>query len=103
MGIIPYYGMADDDTLVQYTDEHENGTIERVFIRRTSDAAYPSGWRYSLHYGTTGGETIIRYDNAHETTKGHERHVGEQAKLIDFPGMEELYDRFLREVEQTNR
>ncbi|WP_135827699.1 toxin-antitoxin system TumE family protein [Halorussus halobius] len=93
--------MADDETLVQYTDEREDGTIERVFIRRTTDAAYPSGWRYSLHYGTKDGETIVRYDNAHEATKGHERHVDEQVTIIDFPGMMELYDRFLRDVEDN--
>lgn len=92
--------MADDETLVQYTDEHENGTIERVFIRRTTDDSYPSGWRYSLHYGTTEGKTIVRYDNAHEDTKGHERHVDEKTEIIDFPGMRELYERFLREVEE---
>jgi len=95
--------MADDDTLVQYTDEHADGTIERVLIRHTNDAAYPSGWRYSLHYGTKEGETIVRYDNAHEVTKGHERHVGEQVTIIDFPGMMELYDRFLKEIGRHRR
>lgn len=93
--------MADDETLLQYTDEHEDGTMERVFVRRTTDAAYPSGWRYSLHYGTKDGRTLVRYDNAHEATKGHERHVGGQVETIDFPGMQELYDRFIREVEQS--
>jgi len=92
--------MADDETLVQYTDEYEDGTIERVFVRTTADSAYPSGWRYSLHYGTKDGETLVRYDNAHEETKGHERHVGEQAEIIDFPGMTKLIDRFHREVEE---
>lgn len=95
--------MADDEPLVQYTDEHDDGTVERVLVRRTTDATYPSGWRYSLHYGTTDGETIVRYDNAHETTKGHERHVGDRVAVIDFPGMMELYDRFRREVEQYRR
>ncbi|WP_198662004.1 toxin-antitoxin system TumE family protein [Halorussus litoreus] len=96
--------MADEDTLVQYTDEHADGTIERVFIRHTDDEAdYPSGWRYSLHYGTKEGETIVRYDNAHEATKGHERHAGEQVTTIDFPGMMELYDRFLTEIDRHRR
>jgi hypothetical protein len=92
--------MADDETLVQYTDENEDGTIERVFIRRTTDDSYPSGWRYSLHYGTTEGKTIVRYDNAHEDTKGHERHVDVKTEIIDFPGVMELYQRFLREIEE---
>lgn len=38
--------------------------------------------------------TLIRYDNAHEDTKGHELHsVGGDAN-VDFPGMEELMVEF---------
>lgn len=92
--------MADDETLVQYTDEYEDGTIERVFVRTTTDSAYPSGWRYSLHYGTKDGETIVRYDNSHEDTKGHERHTSKGVDFIDFPGMRELLGQFYREVEE---
>ncbi|ELY83999.1 hypothetical protein C485_16160 [Natrinema altunense JCM 12890] len=42
----------------------------------TDDDAYPSGWRYTLHYGrlTPGPETLEdgtlrRYDNAHRIRK----------------------------------
>jgi hypothetical protein len=62
------------------------------------DDAYPSGWRYSLHYGTTDGKTILRYDNAHEETKGHEKHTGDTVEEIEFPGMVPLYERFLERV-----
>jgi hypothetical protein len=104
---------------------YEDGTVVRVSIRRTDDEAYPSGWRYTLHYGalTAGPETLedgtirrylenrrfstivetalpFRDDNAHEATKGHERHVAPdpEPKRIEFPGIEELYERFWDEI-----
>ncbi|MFC6941162.1 DUF6516 family protein [Salinirubellus sp. GCM10025818] len=82
---------------------YEDGTVVRISIRRTSDDAYPSGRRYTVHYGalTAGPETlddgtVRRYDNAHEETKGHERHVAPdpEPERIEFPGIEELYERF---------
>lgn len=44
--------------------------------------------------------TIRRYDNAHEGTKGHERHVAPdpEPETIDFPGIELLYERFWDEI-----
>jgi len=85
----------------------EDGTVVRISVRRTSDAVYPSGWRYTFHYGslTPGKETledgtIRRYDNAHEDTKGHELHVvpDPEPKNLDFPGIEALYERFWNEI-----
>jgi hypothetical protein len=55
---------------------------------------------YSLHLGTLGGDTILRYDNAHERSKGHERHAGDGVERIEFPGMLALYARFKREVDE---
>ncbi|ERH00771.1 MAG: hypothetical protein J07HN6_02397 [Halonotius sp. J07HN6] len=72
-----------------------------VTIRQTAAEQYPSGWDYSLHLGTLDGETVLRYDNAHERTKGHERHTGDAVERIEFPGMLALYDRFKREVTET--
>jgi hypothetical protein len=72
--------------------------VEAVTVIRTENEAYPSGWKYSLHFGTLDGETLLRYDNAHERTKGHERHTGEGVETIEFPGMEQLYDRFRSEI-----
>lgn len=73
-----------------------------VTIRQTDDETYPSGWDYSLHLGEVGGDTLLRYDNAHERTKGHERHIKEGVEVIDFPGMLRLYDRFTREVDDRS-
>jgi len=39
------------------------------------------------------------YDNAHERTKGHERHTEDEIEEIAFPGMADLLARFQREVE----
>ena len=43
--------------------------------------------------------TILRYDNAHERTKGHERHMRDNVEIIEFLGMFTLYDRFIQEVD----
>jgi hypothetical protein len=98
---------ADDLDGYSSATVYEDGTVVRVSIRRTDDEAYPSGWRYTLHYGalaagpdTLDDGTICRYDNAHEATKGHERHVAPhpEPKPIEFPGIEELYERFWDEI-----
>lgn len=86
---------------------YEDSTVVRVSVRRTEDEAYPSGWRYTLHYGkltadpeTLEDGTIRRYDNAHEDTKGHKRHEApdSEPETIEFPGMIELYERFWDEI-----
>jgi hypothetical protein len=91
--------MAPYDTVEEYTRKHD-GYVEHVRIRRTDDDTYPSGWDYTLHYGTTEDETLLRYDNAHERTKGHERHTGDAVEEIEFPGMSALLARFQREVDE---
>ncbi|QPV65049.1 hypothetical protein I7X12_06640 [Halosimplex litoreum] len=68
-------------------------------MRQTEDAQYPSEWDYSLHLGEIDGDTVLRYDNVHERTKGHERHTGDEVEVIDFPGMLALHDRFNGEAE----
>ena len=98
---------ADDLDGYSTATVYEDGTVVRVSIRRTGDEAYPSGWRYTLHYGalTAGRDTledgtVRRYDNAHEDTKGHELHVAPdpEPETIEFPGIEELYERFWGEI-----
>ncbi|POG54148.1 toxin-antitoxin system TumE family protein [Haloferax marisrubri] len=64
--------------------------------------AYPEGIKYSMHYGNKAGDTILRYDNAHPETKGHERHVGEDIDGdYEYPGSYvEVLQRFRREVNE---
>ncbi|MEE6210320.1 DUF6516 family protein [Salarchaeum sp. III] len=80
----------------------EDGYVVDVTIRKTQAETYPSGWDYGLHLGEVGGDTILRYDNAHERTKGHERHTRDGVETIEFPGMLTLYDRFTRDVEELS-
>lgn len=77
----------------------EDGYVVDVTIRKTDRETYPCGWDYSLHLGEVGGDTALRYDNAHERTKGHERHTRDEVEQIEFPGKLTLYDRFVEEVE----
>jgi hypothetical protein len=86
---------------------YPDGTLVRVFVLKTDEEAYPSGWGYTLHYGATeptpdtlDDGTIRRYDNAHEDTKGHELHAAPdpEPKPIEFPGMVELWNRFWSEI-----
>lgn len=94
--------MVEDTTLIEDRTDYEDGMVEAVTIRMTpSDTSHPCGWKYSLHFGAVNAdEPVLRYDNAHELSKGHERHTADGVEIIDFPGMEELYDRFLREVDE---
>ena len=90
--------MASYTTIEDWTAV-EDGYVVDVTIRQMTAEKYPSGWDYSLHLGQVGGDTILRYDNAHEQTKGHERHTLDEIEIIEFPGMLTLYDRFKREAE----
>ena len=90
--------MAGYTTYLDYTAPR--GTlVESVTVRKTSDVrTYPSGWNYGLHLGTLGGMDLLRYDNAHETTKGHELHTPTRTDEIAFPGMWSLLVRFYSET-----
>jgi hypothetical protein len=101
-------GLADRLDGLSETRVYPDGTVVRVAIRRTDSDAYPSGWRYTMHYGrlvhrdaaTLEDGTILRFDNAHEATKGHERHCGRTGKVerIEFDGIEGVWTRFWEAV-----
>jgi len=91
--------VAPSETVEKYTRETD-GYVEHVRIRRTDDAQYPCGYDYTLYYGTKDGKTLLRYDNAHEQSKGHERHTGDEVTEVAFPGIVELFDRFQREIDE---
>ncbi|MFW5900157.1 MAG: toxin-antitoxin system TumE family protein [Halodesulfurarchaeum sp.] len=93
--------MASYTTIEDWKDV-EDGYVVAVTIRQTEAEKYPSGWDYGLHLGDVGGETILRYDNAHERTKGHERHTQHGVEIIEFPGMLTLYERFKRDAEELS-
>lgn len=91
--------MGRYDTVEEYTRKHGK-YVEHVRIRRTEDEQYPSGWDYALHYGTVDGDTLLRYDNAHERRNGHDRHTPDGVETVAFPGMAELLERFQNEVDE---
>lgn len=87
-------------SVIQNEEERDGAFVIRRRIIKTDDPQYPSGFRYSLHYGYRDGRgTILRYDNENRTVGRHERHTPEGIEEIEFPGMMELRDRFLSEVE----
>ena len=82
------------DLVFQYTHV-EAGLVENVVLRRVTDTeTYPSGWKYTLHLGTLEDLTLVRYDNAHEDTKGHELHTAAGDIDAEFPGMEAVLAEF---------
>jgi hypothetical protein len=93
--------MASYTTVADWQDVEDEYVVD-VTIRQTAAEKYPSGWDYALHLGKVGGDTILRYDNAHERTKGHERHTRNGVETLDFPGMLALYERFKREAEELS-
>lgn len=93
--------MTEAETLIDYTDyDSDAERVESVTVVETDDSEYPSGWKYRLHYGTTDGETLVRYDNSHERNKGHERHVGGDTERIEFTSMDDMLRRFYDDVER---
>jgi len=99
-GRVPTYDVSPTTVLEYETTDGQY--VKSVTIIWTEDSAYPSGWKYSLHYGTLQGETILRYDNAYERMKGHERHTADSVETIEFPGMKELYQQFQEEIQNVS-
>lgn len=82
------------------TEDRMGETVIRRKIYRTNDPQYPSGYRYALHYGFLDGQgVILRYDNENRTPGRHECHTPDGIEEIEFPGMMELRDRFLNEIQ----
>lgn len=87
--------------LIEDVEDRVGTRVVRRKIIQTDDPQYPSGYRYALHYGYTDGRgTILRYDNENQTIGRHERHTRDGVAEIEFPGMMELRDQFIEEVDQ---
>jgi hypothetical protein len=100
---------SDDDTesrliVDTHLDFPETEHFVSVTVSRVPESeAYPEGVKYSMHYGDYDGTTLLRYDNAHPETKGHERHTPNGTERIDVPGWRELLQRFRHEVMTNER
>lgn len=101
---MPTGGSEAEQVVDVRVDFPETGRVMVVKVWLVPESeAHPEGVKYSMHYGTTTGDTILRYDNAHPETKGHERHVGGETEPVEFPGWQELLGRFRREVTTHER
>ncbi|EMA16146.1 toxin-antitoxin system TumE family protein [Haloarcula amylolytica] len=86
--------------VIENTEDRAGETVIRRKIYRTDDPQYPSGYRYALHYGFLDGQgVILRYDNENQTPGRHERHTSDSIEEIEFPGMIELREKFLNEIQ----
>jgi hypothetical protein len=97
---------GDEATLIlRDTIDYPEDRIVRITVWSVPESdAYPDGIKYRLHYGTTAGETILRCDNSHAETKGHERHTADDVETYEYPGdYVTLLDRFREEVEEYER
>jgi hypothetical protein len=92
--------MASRDDIVVLQDETyrpTDATVVRVRVLSVPESEkFEDGVKYRLHYGTTDGDAIVRYDNSHGV---HERHTGDGLdEDHEFPGYEAVVDRFYAEV-----
>jgi hypothetical protein len=100
---------ADSFDEYESTTMYENKTVVRISIRRTAATHTRRGGdtrsttTLAPSSETLDDGTIRRYDTAHETTKSHERHVApdSEPEIIEFPGIEELYERFWNEIPKS--
>lgn len=103
MALVPY---SRDEMTFEVVEDWEEKTaisVTKVKIYRTDDSNFPSGWRYALHHGYRDGRgVILRYDNENESPGRHERHNRDGVSEIKFPGMLELRDRFMTEIDSMD-
>lgn len=94
--------MADGDVVLDRNFEVDART--RVELFAVEDSSYPGGFYYRFQfYDPAEGETILRYDNAHDADVGHHhRHRGDDVTGIEFDGLQAHVDRFRREVYDIN-
>lgn len=94
--------MADGDVVLDRAFGVEQPPGSRVSLFACEDSSRPGGYKYSFqHFDPESGETLLRYDNAHEHPEAgwHHRHAdGEAPEPIAFDGLEDHLQRFRREV-----
>lgn len=90
-------GGGDVRVVLDEYRETDDGRIINVRALSVPESEkFPEGIKYRFHYGTKGGETILRYDNSHGV---HERHTREALEEIEYPGLSELYRQFTNEID----
>lgn len=74
----------------------DGSRVAVVAYRVPESEAFPTGIKYRFQYMDEAGNTLLRYDNAHDQ---HDRHRGDEVEAIEFTTLAEHYRRFQREVE----
>ncbi|GAB3684922.1 hypothetical protein GCM10028857_14580 [Salinarchaeum chitinilyticum] len=94
--------MADGKVVLDRAFGVEEPPGSRVSLFACVDSSRPGGYKYSFQqFGPETGETLLRYDNAHEHPDAgwHHRHVGGDDPVpIEFDGLEDHLRRFRQEV-----
>lgn len=92
--------MADGDVVLDRNFEVDPADGTRVELFAVEDSSYPGGFFYRFqYYDPDEGETILRYDNAHDADVGsHHRHRGGDVDGIGFDGLRDHVARFRAEV-----
>lgn len=82
-----------------FDDEFTYDDDSRVVVvayRVPESATYPEGVKYRFQYMDATGNTLLRYDNAHDQ---HDRHRGNEVEEIEFESLADHYRRFRREAD----
>lgn len=94
--------MADGDVVLDRAFDVEKPPGSRVTLFACEDSDRPGGYKYSFqHFDPETGETILRYDNAHEHPDAgwHHRHTGnDDPEPIELDGLQAHLCRFREEV-----
>lgn len=90
---------GDVEVIRDFHREAETHIIRVKLMRVPESEKFPEGVKYRLHYGTPDGDTLLRYDNSHGVHERHSAPDPNDPDLIDFPGLEALYRRFMGEID----
>jgi len=96
--------MVDGDVVLDRDFEVDADEGTRVELFAVESSASPGGYYYRFqYYAPEESETILRYDNAHESDIGpHHRHESDGITGIEFDGLQDHVTRFRREVTEIN-
>lgn len=93
--------MANATLLYHQKFKFSDGSIQEIIIwklpKKTPER--PHGLKYSLYYGLSDGNCIIRYDN--EFGKGDHRHVSGKEEPYAFKDKRTLVENFLDDINRV--
>jgi hypothetical protein len=96
--------MADGDVVLDRNFEVDTAEGTRVELFAVESSSAPGGYYYRFqYYDPDAGETILRYDKAHDSDVGpHHRHSLAGVPGIAFAGLQRYVERFRHEVTEIN-